>query len=280
MTGILPYTATFVLGLLHAFEPGHGKSILAAFSLRHTNFKIFTSLILSLFTSHFLVLGLFAIGLQALSSTAPVEHYSKHLQWITPVLVIAFGGYLWFKARKHRKTESGCSCGHHHDHARDKISNTKTASITGFIAGLMPCPTAVAPLILAGVHDGFSYTLMHIFIYVTGMTIALFVFTGMLILMKSFFQKQIQRIESKISVNLLSAIIMIGIGVVYLTINILSPDTHHHFYSSICLLVVAPVSNPKNWNTYNKIQQVTPTKKANLRVAVTIFPSYVEMSFS
>lgn len=228
MTGILTYGATFVLGLLHALEPGHGKSILAAFSLKDSNLKIFSSLILSLFVSHFLVLGLFALALQTLSSTELVEDYSRHLQLFSPVLVIAFGAYLFFKARKHRKTATGCSCGHHH--ATDRISNTKTASITGFIAGLMPCPTAIAPLILSGVHDGFSYTLVHIFVYVTGMTLALFAFTGVLLFMKSFFQHRLKGgLEGKVNLNLLSAFVMIGIGVVYLAMNILSSDPHHHF---------------------------------------------------
>ncbi|MDN5213231.1 sulfite exporter TauE/SafE family protein [Fulvivirgaceae bacterium BMA12] len=227
MTGILTYSATFILGLIHAFEPGHGKSILAAFSLRQTNLKIFASLILSLFLSHFLVLGLFAWGLQTLSSSELLEDYSRHLQLISPILVIAFGAYLFYKAKKHHKTETGCSCGHHH--ATDTISNTKTASITGFIAGLMPCPTAVAPLIISGVHDGFNSTIVHILIYVSGMTLALFVFTGILLLMKSFFQRQIKRIEGRLNFNFLSALIMIGIGLVYLVINMLSPDTHHHF---------------------------------------------------
>ena len=227
MTGILTYSATFILGLIHAFEPGHGKSILAAFSLRQTNLKMFTSLILSLFVSHFLILGLFAWGLQSLSSTALVEDYSRNLQLISPVLVIAFGGYLFYKAKKHHKTEAGCSCGHHH--TADTISNTKTASITGFVAGLMPCPTAIAPLFISGVHDGFNSTLVHILIYVAGMTLALFAFTGILLLMKSFFQRQIKRIEGRVNFNFLSALVMIGIGLVYLVINMLSPDTHHHF---------------------------------------------------
>jgi len=102
-------------------------------------------------------------------------------------------------------------------------------SITGFIAGLMPCPTAIAPLIISGMHNGFSSTLVHIFVYVTGMTLALFAFTGILLLMKSFFQKQIKRIEGKLNLNFLSALIMVTIGIVYLVINISSPDAHHHF---------------------------------------------------
>lgn len=225
MTGILSYSATFVLGLLHAFEPCHGKSILAAFSLKETNLKIFGSLILSLFISHFLVLALFAWGLQVLSSTELVEGYSETLQFISPILVIAFGGYLLYKARKHHQTESGCSCGH--DHTTDMLSNTKTASITGLMAGLMPCPTAIAPLVISGVHDGFNTTLIHILIYVTGMTLALFSFTAILLVARSFFQKQLKTIESKVNLSVLSAVVMIGIGVVYLSINILFPDTHH-----------------------------------------------------
>lgn len=227
MTGILTYSATFVLGLIHALEPGHGKSILAAFSLRQTNFKIFSSLILSLFISHFFVLGLFAVALQALSSTELIEKYSHYLLLITPLLVIAFGGYLFYKSTKHSKTETSCSCGH--DHSTDKISNTKTASITGFVAGLMPCPTAIAPLVISGIHDGFNSTVMHILVYVTGMTLALFIFTGLLLLMKTFFQKQIKLLESKVNLNFLSALVMVGIGLVYFVINLLSVDTHNHF---------------------------------------------------
>lgn len=226
MTGILTYSATFVLGLLHAFEPGHGKSLLAAFSLRKTNLKVFTSLIMSLFVSHFLMLGLFAAGLQTLSSSHLVEDYSKYLQLISPLLVIAFGGYLYINSKKHRQTSIGCSCGHHTDNT---ISDAKTASITGLITGIMPCPTAVAPLIISGIHDGFNHALVHIFVYVTGMTLALFLFTGVLLLMKSYFAHHFQQIESKVNFNFVSAIIMIAIGVVYLSIHMISPDPHLHF---------------------------------------------------
>ena len=92
----------------------------------------------------------------------------------------------------------------------------------------MPCPTAIAPLIISGVHDSFNYALLHILIYVTGMTFALFIFTGVLLLMKSFFQRRLKHIENKVNFNFVSALIMIGIGVVYLAINILSQDQHLH----------------------------------------------------
>ena len=226
MTGVFTYISTFTLGLFHAFEPGHGKSILAAFTLRKTNFKIFSSLIFSLFISHFLVLGIFAFAIQSIASLAIVEEYTDHLKWITPVALMIYGGYLFYQARKHRKTATGCSCGHHHD--SDEISNAKTASITGFIAGLMPCPTALAPLIIAGIHDGFSSNIVHILVYVTGMTLALFTFTALLLLMKSFFHKQISLMEGKINFNYLSALIMVALGVVYFAINMLSSETHHH----------------------------------------------------
>ena len=109
------------------------------------------------------------------------------------------------------------------------ISNIKTASITGFSAGLMPCPTAIAPLIISGIHEEFSFTLVHIFVYVSGMSLALFLFTGVLLLMKSFFQKRIKHIESKVNLNFLSALIMIAIGLVYFIVNVISPETHTHF---------------------------------------------------
>lgn len=254
--GLLTYAATFVLGLLHALEPGHGKSILAAFSLRQTNFKVFVALLSSLFVSHFLVLGLFALGLQLLASAEAVENNIGYLQWATPILLIGYGGYLWYNGRKNRHKEDACSCGHHHhdhdnifvykpqdnqhsnvllhkpqeQHNHNESTSTRTATITGFIAGLMPCPTAIAPLILSGMEHGFSSALLHILIYVIGMTIALLSFTGALVLLKSVFQQKMKRLEHKLNFNLLSSLIMIVVGLVYLVTNIMSSHSGHTHY--------------------------------------------------
>lgn len=230
MNGIFTFGTTFILGFLHAFEPGHGKSILAAFSLGRTNVKSLLALISSLFVSHFLILSAFALGLQMMVSAEAVEQYLEPLEWIAPLLIMAYGGYLLYKARKHRPIESGaCSCGHDHDeHHHHKGGNTRTAIVTGLIAGLIPCPTAIAPLLLSGVHDGFSSSLLHVLVYAIGMTLALFCFAGLLLLIKSLFRKKIEGWEKKLNFNVVSAAILIVIGVVYLGIYLGAGAGHHH----------------------------------------------------
>lgn len=228
MSGILTYSGTFLLGLIHALEPGHGKTLLFAFSLRKTNLKLIGALLSSLFVSHFLVLGVFAYGLQKLASIEEVEKYTDILAWIAPILIIAYGGYLFYQSRKHRPTSTGCSCGAHHHKKDEQTSSTWRASITGFIAGLMPCPTAIAPLLLAGAQGDFSSSLLHVLVYALGMVITLFAFVGLLILMKSVLSGYMQNFEKRFNIQMLSSLLFIAIGLVYVVVNIIGHTGHSH----------------------------------------------------
>ena len=221
----LSYSTTFILGLIHALEPGHGKTFLMAFSLQKSNIKAFLSLLSSLFVTHFLMLGLVAYIVQSAASSETVEHWIDKVKWLTPLLVIAFGVYLLIKYfRAARKKQAQC-CGHHHEHEHVHVKN---ATLTGILAGLLPCPTAIAPLLISGMDGEFSTALWHILVYVIGMTVALVAFVLLVLILKEVFQKQLESFTGKVNVNILSAILIICIGFFYLYQALTEGGIHHH----------------------------------------------------
>ncbi len=213
MNASLSYTTTFILGLMHALEPGHGKSFLMAFSLQKSNIKALISLLGSLFITHCLMLGVVAYLLQFATSSATVVHWIEQVKWLIPVLVIGFGLYLLQKhSTLFRKKKPTTCCGHHHH----KHENVKNATLTGLLAGLLPCPTAIAPLLIAGLDSEFSTALWHIMIYVIGMTAALIAFVFLVLVLKKIFHKKLGSFTGKINVNVVSAVLIICMGLFYL----------------------------------------------------------------
>lgn len=153
MNVTVSYTATFLLGLLHAMEPGHGKSFLMAFSFQKGGLKVLMSLLFSLFVSHFLLLSVFAYVLQYAAGTEAIDHWIHQVRWLVPFLVIGFGVYLLLREWRKKPEETAC-CHHHghHDHEHSDEPSLRNASLTGLLAGLIPCPTAIAPLLFSGLN--------------------------------------------------------------------------------------------------------------------------------
>jgi ABC-type nickel/cobalt efflux system permease component RcnA len=234
MTSIITYYSTFLLGALHALEPGHGKSMLFTFALEKPRFKELLALLFSIFLSHFLVLGLFAYGIQMIASSEEVLAYTDMLSLVTPILIIFYGGYLLFKSSK-KNHAYNCSCGsHHHQHAgehheiKTKESSVARASFIGFVTGLMPCPTAIAPILLAGVNDNFSSSFTHVLVYAIGLVCMLFLFLGLLMVLKSFFKKQFDQLGGKFNIQKISSILFIVIGIFYLISSLAEHQGHAH----------------------------------------------------
>lgn len=220
----LSYSTTFILGLFHALEPGHGKTFLMAFSLQKSNIKAFASLLISLFTTHLLMLGVIAYIIQFAASSETVEHWIDQVRWLMPLLVISFGGYLLIRHLKlSRKKQTQC-CSHHHHND----TNIKNATLTGILAGLLPCPTAIAPLLISGLDGDFNSSIWHILVYVIGMTIALIAFVILVMVLKKIFHKQIESFTGKINVNIVSAVLIICVGFFYLFQIFQEGIVHHH----------------------------------------------------
>jgi len=143
------------LGALHGLEPGHSKTMMAAFivAIRGTVWQAFL-LGLSATISHTIIIWVLAfIGLHFAASLS-VEELEPYFQIATAVVIIGLALWMLYRTQQAQK--------HHHDedaheraHAADIAKQFKTPHITngqiilfGLSGGLLPCPSAFAVLLL------------------------------------------------------------------------------------------------------------------------------------
>lgn len=166
----LALLAAFGLGMLHSLEPGHGKGILAAY-LTTTKARVrdaFLIGIISAFAHTFSVL-LLAITAGATLHTVVPETVESLLEIGIGVIVMMMGIKLLWGQIVPRMVSLGsirhvyegyedyeeCSHGGHvHHHHGAEVPHSKKRLITmGVLAGLVPCPSALA-IFLSSVGAG------------------------------------------------------------------------------------------------------------------------------
>lgn len=101
---------------------------------------------------------------------------------------------------------------------RETPTSTRRAASVGFLTGLIPCPTALTPILLASTA-GFSHTVELLLLYVAGMSVVLTSFIGLLILAKDFMARQLERVERSVDIRQLSAGLIVLVGVIYLAMT-------------------------------------------------------------
>ena len=243
MVSILNTGTAFVLGAMHALEPGHGKTAMASYTLGNKNAKnhLFT-LVFSMAFSHtfmLLAIGFVVSYLFPLFDSEKAEHI---LGIISPVILMSIGGYMLYKI-KNNKHVCSSSCTHHHKNAPIKKSinvnslklNTasvnkpththKTTALIGILSGLIPCPSAIAAFFMAGQSGSFANSFGYVLIYVCGFVIVMF----LLAIIFSFIGKKLTQKQGKFSVfskmNLISAYLIIIVGMGYFVYNLFF---HYH----------------------------------------------------
>src|ERR1041385_5903812 len=147
-----------VLGALHALEPGHAKSMMAAYivAVRGTARQA-VALGISAAVGHTIVVWGLAIAALALGSRYIVDEAEPWLTAISGILIVLLAiRMLWMlRGHVHRR---------HHDHAHDHHQDphghshappevqgpVSTGQVVwfGFTGGLMPCPSAIAVLLV------------------------------------------------------------------------------------------------------------------------------------
>jgi nickel/cobalt exporter len=140
----------FIIGILHALEPGHGKTVMAAYLIgsRGTPRQAVLLGIVIALTHTIIVITLAVLGVIAAKSynLGKLEHYFYHLAaW----MVIALGVWMIlgrsgiFHLLRH----------HNHGHSYKVLSldRVKTGQLVwlGITGGLLPCTGAVSVLLLS-----------------------------------------------------------------------------------------------------------------------------------
>lgn len=160
-----------VLGAFHALEPGHAKSLMAAYivAIKGTPRQA-VFLGISAAVGHTIVVWILAIAAFAFGRRYIVEEAEPWLTALSGVLVVLLAlRMFWALRSRHghshdRHAHDHDAHGHHHDdhhshdhghghsHAPppDASANATTGQIVwyGFTGGLMPCPAAIAVLLV------------------------------------------------------------------------------------------------------------------------------------
>jgi ABC-type nickel/cobalt efflux system permease component RcnA len=152
----------FWLGALHALEPGHGKTIVAAYLVgSRGNMKHAALLGASVTFTHTLSVFLLGIGTLLLSSYIVPEKIIPVLGVLSGVSILLIGGWLFVKRWRAYRHELAHARGHHHHHHHGHShshshSHVPQGDITvgslmalGASGGLVPCPAAMVLLLSA-----------------------------------------------------------------------------------------------------------------------------------
>jgi nickel/cobalt exporter len=154
----LPFAV--IIGALHALEPGHAKSLMAAYlvAIRGNATQAVTPGI-SAAVGHTIVVWGLAIAALAFGERYIVEQAEPWLTALSGILIVLLAARMLWALRKrhshaHDHDHDHHHHGHHHhghSHAPPKIrGDVSTGQIVwfGFTGGLMPCPSAIAVLLV------------------------------------------------------------------------------------------------------------------------------------
>ena len=181
------FSVIFVLGMFHALEPGHGKTLILAY-MSGGSMRFFgaAQLITGLIITHFLLFSLIEFLLQAGNESFPI------LGKIGPLLIILLGFYLLYRSLKEVRHQHDDEC-EEPMHFHFNQSKFSSPFITGIVAGLIPCPSAVAVLLIAGTKFSNDTLILYssIFIYVLGIALTLIGIMILFLLFKDRFSNQL-----------------------------------------------------------------------------------------
>ena len=192
--------SAFVLGALHALEPGHGKSVMAAFVMgTDADLKDASLLGLIVVFSHMIVVILLGIASIFLLGALNVNSTHDIMSLIGGIILIAVG--IWIIREYHHPH-------HHHEH---NIDAKKGVIAIGLSTGLIPCPAALAVLLFSIANDQIYNGIIYVLVFSIGLAIAITLLSVFFVKGRGF----IQRYMGSATINkipLLSGVIIILIG--------------------------------------------------------------------
>jgi ABC-type nickel/cobalt efflux system permease component RcnA len=225
-----------VLGALHALTPGHGKTVVAAYlvgsrgTIGHAAFL--GGIVTLTHTGSVLLLGVLAV----IASRAIIpSRLTPLLELASGLLILALGlNLLWarFRASRHPATHSHShthdhSHHHNHHHAHEyghdhghshHIPDPSEISWRSLLAlgvsgGLVPCPDAIAILLIAVAIQRLLLGLVLILAFSAGLAAVLIAIGVALVTGKGLLARRFERFEPATRwLPLVSAVIVTGLG--------------------------------------------------------------------
>jgi nickel/cobalt transporter (NicO) family protein len=161
-------------GAAHAFSPGHGKSIVAAYLVgsrgtpRHAVF-----LGLTVTVTH--TIGVFALGLVTLGLSAFIvpDQLYPWLNLASALLIVAVGVSVFRWRVREWRNRGGVHHGHDDHHEHDHALSARRLVGIGISGGIVPCPTALVVLLAAISLHRVGYGLVLILAFSFGLAAAM-----------------------------------------------------------------------------------------------------------
>ena len=219
MSESLTITSIFLLGCLHALEPGHGKTFLLAYTVGgKLDFQKIVLLTLSLLVSHFFVLTIIAIIFNLILNEVANSILHEFSHWLAPGIIISFGSYIILKAMYKTSHIHSDDCGHDHGNFQDsKVGNPITV---GILTGILPCASSLAVVMMTGMTPSIISIVRFILIYVLGIALILFLIVLTFNFTKNIIIEKFNNLKININQELLSGCLILGVGFIYLAFNL------------------------------------------------------------
>lgn len=203
-TGILAMAIALGLGAFHALEPGHGKTLVAAY-LVGSRGTPWHALLLGLTVTASHTIGVFALGAVTLFASQyffPEQVY-PWLGVTSGLLIVGTGLLLLQRITKtfrhhhdghhHAHGEHhhhGHSHSHHsHDHGAGETTSLRSLLTLGITGGMIPCPAALVVLLSAVALNRIGFGLLLIVAFSAGLALVLVTIGLILVSARGFFQR-------------------------------------------------------------------------------------------
>ena len=204
----------FFWGAAHAFSPGHGKSIVAAYLVGSRGTARHAALLgLTVTVTH--TIGVFALGLITLSLSQFIVPDSLYpwLNLVSALLIVGVGvSVLRWRLREWRHLHEH-DHDHDHGHSHDPALSLRRLLGVGISGGIIPCPTALVVLLAAISLHRVGYGLVLILAFSFGLAAAM---TGIGVLAVTA-RRAFRRVNFEAGlIRLLpavSALVVLGLGI-------------------------------------------------------------------
>lgn len=189
---LLSLVVAFIAGSLHAVTPGHGKSMMAAFLVGKKKSKLgdIMTLGLSITFAHTIVIFVLGFVLLQLKQTDKINILIPYFEKVSAVFLLIIAISLLLSAYKnYQNHKAGSYLGKgvqqkETDELKDlekgKAKNKFELFMAGLGGGIVPCPDALALLILAVTLGKVGFGLILIFAFSLGLAAAI-VIIGLLL---------------------------------------------------------------------------------------------------
>ena len=222
--------SALLFGMLHALEPGHGKSLVAVFALQADKLKKRDAILIGLLASITHTATVYIFGFASLKFLTAIFPSQKEIiiNFVASIVIFAIGSWLvWDRIINplfHHDYEHHCSV--------DKIQNIitkklKTPSIfmVGLTAGLLPCSGGLAVFMTSTALSGFqnwAYGFLYVLSFSIGLGLALTLVALGIMFGQNILTRTLQKFMTNIekASGVISAILIYTIGLILLVSNI------------------------------------------------------------